>query len=186
MREYQAGLVHQGLSLQQQGWIAEAEACYRKALETDPHYVDPNHLLGVLKAQEGKAEEALRRIEMALHRAPTSALLLMNYGNILSEIGRDSEALARFDQAVALNPQLYLAWTRACFNRALELRPGFVRGRVARCMAELPVLYADGAEIDRRRAAYSVLLQALALAADQNPREYANAIDAIPPFFLPR
>lgn len=234
MREYQAGLVQQGLSLQQQGRIAEAEACYRKALETDPHDVDANHLLGVLKAQEGKAEEALRHIEIALHRAPTSALLLMNYGNILSEIGRDSEALARFDQALALNPQLYLAWTNrgstlnrlrrydeavashqraitlnpneadahynlglalhhqgqhdragACFDRALELRPGFVRASVARCMAELPVLYADEAEIDRRRAAYSVRLQALALAADQNPREYANAIDATPPFFLP-
>src|SRR5215475_9869344 len=234
MRESQADLVQQGLSLQQQGQIAEAEVCYRKVLETDPHNVDANNLLGVLKAQEGKAEEALRHIELALRGAPTSTLVLMNYGNILSEVGRDSEALARFDQALALNPQLSSVWINrggalnrlrrydeavashqraislnpseadayynlglalhhqgqhdragACFERALELRPGFVRASVARCMAELPVLYADEAEIDRRRSAYSVRLQALALAADQNPREFTNAIDATPPFFLP-
>ena len=214
--------------------MAEAEACYRKALEADPHDVNANHLLGVLKAQEGKAEEALCHIELALRGAPTSTLVLMNYGNILSEFGRDSEALARFDQALALNPQLSSVWINrgsslnrlrrydeavashqraislnpneadahynlglalhhqgrhgpagASFDRALELRPGFVRASVARCMAELPVLYADEAEIDRRRSAYSVRLQALALAADQTPREFATAIDATPPFFLP-
>jgi len=233
-RERQEGLIQQGLSLQQQGRVAEAQACYRRVLETDPQDVDANNLLSVLKAHEGKWEEALRHIEVAFHRAPTSALVLLNYGNILGEIGRELEALARFDQALAINPQLSSLWINRgsilkrlrrydeavasyqraitlnpneadthynlglalhhqgqhgrageCFDRALELSPGFLRASVARCMAELPVLYADEAEIDRRRAAYGVRLKSLALGAVQNPREIANAIEAIPPFFLP-
>jgi protein O-GlcNAc transferase len=227
-------LIQQGLALQQRGQLAEAEACYRSVLERDPNRVEANHLLGVLKAQEGKTDEALRYIEVALKQAPTSALVLMDYGNILSAVGRYAEALICFDQALAINPQMPSAWSNrgnalkrlwrydeavasheraitlgpndadahynlglslyhqgqndrssSCFNHALELKPGFVRASVARCMSELPVLYRDEPEIERRRCAYRVHLQALTHVADRDPQEFVNAIDATPPFFLP-
>src|SRR5262245_38752718 len=227
-------LIREGLALQQQGQLAEAEACYRKILAIDRQHVDANHLLGVLKAQEGRTEEALGFIEAAAAAAPDAALILMNYGNLLSEVGRHQEALSRFDRALAIDPRLSSAWSnrgntlnrlkrydeavasheRAIdlspddadalynlglslhrqgqydrangqFDRALELRPGFVKASVARCIGELQVLYADEAEIDRRRSAYRVRLQALAHVADRNPGEFASAVDATPPFFLP-
>src|SRR5215831_19384641 len=199
-REGLPNLIQQGLALQQRGQLVEAEACYRRVLERDPYQVDANHLLGILMAQEGKTDEALRYIQAALYPAPRSALILMDYGNILSAVGRHTEALMRFDQALAINPQLPSAWSNrgntlkrlwrydeavasheraitlnpndadahynlglslyhqgqndrasACFDRALELKPGFVRASVARCVAELPVLYRDEAEIEHRR-----------------------------------
>ena len=227
-------VIRQGLALQQQGQLAEAEACYRKILEIDRHHVDANHLLGVLKAQEGRTEEALGFIEAAAGAAPNATLILMNYGNILSEVGRHQEALSRFDRALAIDPQLSSVWSNrgntlnrlkrydeavasheraidlspndadalynlglslhrqghydranAHFDRALELRPGFIKASVARCVGELHVLYTDESEIDRQRSAYRVRLQALAHVADRSPREFASAIDATPPFFLP-
>ena len=131
-------VIRQGLALQQQGQLAEAEACYRKILEIDRHHVDANHLLGVLKAQEGRTEEALGFIEAAAGAAPNATLILMNYGNILSEVGRHQEALSRFDRALAIDPQLSSVWSNrgntlnrlkrydeavASHERAIDLSP---------------------------------------------------------------
>src|SRR5258705_3826038 len=106
MRDSLSDLIRHGLTLQQQGQLAEAEACYRKVLTIDRNHAEANHLLAVLKAQQGQAEEALVLIERAIAAAPDAALILMDHGIILSEIGRHHEALARFDRALSINPQL--------------------------------------------------------------------------------
>ena len=43
---------------------------------------------------------------------------------------------------------------REDFHKALAIKPDFAEARFAACFAELPILYADEAEIARRRAAY--------------------------------
>jgi len=227
-------LIRLGVAHHQQGQLTQAETYYQRVLKVDPSNVDANNLLGVIRAVEGKSEEALSYIEIAFNQVPNSPLILMNYGNVLSELGRHLEALSRFDQGLAVDPKSFSLWTNrgntlnklkrydeavacharaiainpneadphynlglslynqgqtdranASFERAISLRPGFAKATVARCVSELPVLYADEEEITRRRSAYGIRLQALVDAVDQNPREFLKGIEAIPPFFLP-
>ena len=65
-----------------------------------------------------------------------------NRGNTLHELNRYEEALASYEKAIAL-------------------KPDFGEAEFALCMAELPILYMDEAEIMTRRTAYEQRLRAL-------------------------
>jgi hypothetical protein len=47
------------------------------------------------------------------------------------------------------------------YERALAAKPDFAKARLAACMAELPVLYRNDAEVNAQRAAYERKLGAL-------------------------
>ena len=61
----------------------------------------------------------------------------------------------------------------ASYERALALKPDYFEAKFALCMAQLPVLYADEAEIAERRAAYDQELRALCREVDE-PGRAAN------------
>ena len=97
------------------------------------------HLLGVVRAQQGRAREALELMAAALKLKPDAPEILSNYGNVLKSEGRPAEALASFDRAVALKPDYAAAWSRRAqalrdlgrlpealesADRALALQPG--------------------------------------------------------------
>jgi predicted O-linked N-acetylglucosamine transferase (SPINDLY family) len=113
----QPSLSDQALLLHQKGQLAEAERLYRKALEQDPAAFAPRHLLGILKLQQGRTEEALEEIGAALKINPASPEALINYGNALKLAGRGEEALAHFDRASEARPD----HAGAPYNRAILL-----------------------------------------------------------------
>jgi protein O-GlcNAc transferase len=94
----QAGAFHQ------RGALAEAERLYARILAAAPGSFAPRHMLGVLRAQQGRNAEALDLIATALTIQPRDVGALMNYGNILNLSGRFDEALASYDRALALQP----------------------------------------------------------------------------------
>jgi protein O-GlcNAc transferase len=110
-------LCDQAVRLHQEGRLAEAEPVYLKALENEPNAFIPRHLLGILRLQQGRNEEALVLIGAALKINPDHAEALVNYGNALKQCGRAEEALASFDQALALKPD----YAGASYNRAILL-----------------------------------------------------------------
>jgi protein O-GlcNAc transferase len=67
---------------------------------------------------------------------------LYNRGNALHAVNRGQEA-------------------RANYARALVLKPDFTQARFTACMAELPILYTDEAEISAQRLAYEQQLRTL-------------------------
>jgi len=75
----------------------------------------------------------------------------------------------------------------ACFERVLSLKPDDPATKLALCMVELPILYADEAEIAERRASYAARLESLAEQVTDMPHAVALAdgIGALQPFFLP-
>jgi predicted O-linked N-acetylglucosamine transferase (SPINDLY family) len=75
---------------------------------------------------------------------------------------------------------------RASYTTAIELRPQFAATRFALCMAELPILYRDEAEIAERRAAYERRLTALCDAGDPvlNKAELSRGFGWMQPFYL--
>jgi protein O-GlcNAc transferase len=94
----QAGEFHQ------RGALVEAEKLYVQILAAAPGSFAPLHMLGVLRAQQGRTAEALDLIGAALRINPRDASALMNHGNILNLAGRFDEALASYDRALAVQP----------------------------------------------------------------------------------
>jgi hypothetical protein len=86
----------------------------------------------------GRSDEAREVFENAMHRDPTAAIVVFNYGVLESMLGRTDEAIVRFEKAVALDPDfvaarenlagLYCQVGRfrqgiAQFNEAIRIRP---------------------------------------------------------------
>ncbi|MEI8393881.1 MAG: hypothetical protein WCF85_04030, partial [Rhodospirillaceae bacterium] len=90
-----------------------------------------------------------------------------NLANVQKEQGRRAEAIAAFEQALAL-------------------RPDFPSARFGLCMAQLPVLFRDQAEIARSRADYTRQLRSLKdyALSHAGPGRIADAVGSHQPFFL--
>jgi Flp pilus assembly protein TadD len=103
-----------------------------------PQEPNANHLLGVLRFQQGRAEEAEALIGKALARAPQSAELNAHYGLVLHGLGRDQDALAALDTALVLAPdEAEVLNSRAMVLQALD-RPQDALASVERALALEP------------------------------------------------
>ncbi|WP_206955792.1 tetratricopeptide repeat protein [Trinickia acidisoli] len=91
------------------GRLADAERDYRAALDADPVHTDALHLLGVLRHQQGRHEEAAELVGRAVALRPNDAALQLNLGNALKALGRLDGAIERFRNALTLAPEFPLA-----------------------------------------------------------------------------
>lgn len=103
----------QAAALHQRGQLVEAERLYQQILAGAPKAFAPLHMLGVLRAQQGRAEEACELIAAALKINPRDAGALANYGNVLTLLGRFEEALESYDRALAMAPDAETLRNRA-------------------------------------------------------------------------
>jgi len=114
------------------GRLADAEACYRKALDLDPNYAEAGANLGVLLVASGRMEpsaenylrlgltleklrgrgEAEPVYRRALSLEPDSPKEHHELGLVLERLGRLEDAVARLQTALALDP----AFFEACHN----------------------------------------------------------------------
>src|SRR5579863_4748114 len=97
-------LNQQAIALHRSGRLAEAESLYLQVLAAEPRDFAARHFLGVIKAQSGRAEEALGDISLALEIKPDDPEALLNRANVLKVLDRQEEALAGFDRALAARP----------------------------------------------------------------------------------
>ena len=91
------------------GRLADAERDYRAAIDADPVHTDALHLLGVLRHQQGRHEEAADLVGRAVALRPNDAALQLNLGNALKALGRLDGAIERFRNALSLAPEFPLA-----------------------------------------------------------------------------
>jgi len=110
-------MAEQAVALHQRGDLGQAEALYLRILETDPRLYGPRFYMGLLKLQQGRAEEACDYLGEAVQISPDQLPALMNYGMALRAAGRPEEALAAFDRALALQPQM----AEGFYNRGVAL-----------------------------------------------------------------
>lgn len=103
-------------ALYQQGQLKEAASLYRKILSVEPAHCDANHMLGLLRMQEGRFVEAAEALANALKAQPHNAEALSNYGNVLKILGHFEEALMSYEAALSLS-EVPVFW----FNRGLVL-----------------------------------------------------------------
>jgi protein O-GlcNAc transferase len=121
-------------------------------------------------------EEALGSYDKALALKPEWAEAWLGRGNVFTELKRYEEAFAAYDKALALKPNLENAWlgrgnillefnsidrALADYQRALEIKKDIFAARVACCLAELQIIYADEHDVISRRTRYQKKLGAL-------------------------
>lgn len=110
-----AAAVHANLAfaLAATGDVAAAETHYRRAIALAPDEPQMVLNLGAMLTARHRADEALAVYDAA----PASPALLSNRGMALACLGRETEAEARYRQALALDP----AYRKAAFNLAYVL-----------------------------------------------------------------
>ena len=111
-------LLAQAVDLHGQGRLTEAEKLYERVLAASPGLTGARHMLGVLRAQQGRNQEAFNLIAPVVAANPRDVLALANFGNVLSALHRWEEALQNFDLALALAPDYPDVWC----NRANVLQ----------------------------------------------------------------
>ncbi len=112
------GLLKQALAFHQSGNLGDAERLYLQLMRAAPKDATAPHLLGVVRAQQGRNSEALELMDAALKLKPNAPEVLSNYGNVLRTEGRFAEALASYDKALAAKP----AYAATLAKRAMVLR----------------------------------------------------------------
>ena len=139
-------------ALHRSGQLAEAERLYRDVLAADPRDFPARHLLGIIRAQRGHYEEALREIDAALALKPDDTDAHLNRANVLKVMGRAEEALAGYARALDLKP----GWPQALNNRILGVNVIEDFGSLAAVTAASDAIwftspYAATAELDAGR-----------------------------------
>ena len=135
-----AALLERAVAHHQHGQLALAEDAYRAILKARPGDFHALHLLGVLRAQQARLDEAVVLIGKALAIDPKSAEANSNLGNALQGLHRHAEAIASYDRALALRPAYAEALNHrgnslqalnrydeaiASYHRVLAIQPNF-------------------------------------------------------------
>ena len=81
-------------------------------LALDPEHPEALHLLGAVRFQQGRLGDAEPLMRRSIEHRPVP-LALANYAAVLTA-GREHDALARLDEALAINP----VHQRVLFQRA--------------------------------------------------------------------
>jgi Flp pilus assembly protein TadD len=96
--------LNMGIVLESEGKLAEAEAEFRRALETEPQHVKARSSLGSLLFKRGRVDEA-RAVLEALHRErPEDVQVCLNLGAVYENTGRLPEAEALYRSILAREP----------------------------------------------------------------------------------
>lgn len=139
-----------GLAAQADGRASEAEALYLESLHLLPGRASTLANLGAVLLQQGRAAEALARLDASLqaslHLSPgtssqqrpgaDAAPALAHRAEALMHLGRDAEALAAFDTLLGLQPSPRARLRRAECLARLGRQPEALPEAVALCAAE--------------------------------------------------
>jgi protein O-GlcNAc transferase len=107
----------QSLAVHRAGRIAEAENGYRQILRADAGFFPALHMLGFLKAQQGKYDEAITLLNKAVRKNPSDMAAQAHYAAALMAAMRFEEALAAYDRVLARDPRHF----EALYNRGVLL-----------------------------------------------------------------
>ena len=172
----------------------DALKCFGRALALRPKYADAHNNRGMVLMLLKREEDALAAFERALAADPGHADALKNRIAALSALNRHDEALlpqtgnaeALYSRGKLLTELNRHAEAVASHREALAARPGYADAAFAACIAELPILYADEAEVVRQRQAYEQSLRALSkdFEAGRLQGDLAKAMSSNQPFLL--
>lgn len=157
-------LVARGRQKQLQEWDwAGAEALLRQAIAANPSHAEAHFALAHLLVATGRTDEGLVQAATATELDPLSPLMVSLHAGFLTAAGRSPEAQRRLADALALQPDF---WIALAIRGSIALE----RGDTATAIADL------GRSVETSRRA-SQILALLAIAhAQAGQRERAEAV----------
>ena len=132
-------LFEQGVAAHRNGNLVQAEKLYRQVLRAEADNFPALHMLGFLKAQQEKYDEAITLLNKAVRQNPGDPAARAHHAHALMAAQRLDEALAAYDGVLAVQPARFEAhYNRgvllsqlqrfeealAALDRALALQPG--------------------------------------------------------------
>ncbi len=99
-------MLNDAISHHLEGALKDAEALYRRVLESDPHQPQALSLLGMILMSGSRHAEAEMLFARHMSVEPGNPMTLLNLGRLLQARGEDGEAIALFRQAIAGMPAL--------------------------------------------------------------------------------
>jgi Flp pilus assembly protein TadD len=106
MRQTINDIVEQGKAHHRAGRLAQAEACYRQALASDPAQTDALQLMGVIAAQVGKHDLAVQWIGQAVAARPNIGSYHNNLGTAYRGAGNRQRAIECYRRSIEVDPAL--------------------------------------------------------------------------------
>jgi Flp pilus assembly protein TadD len=91
-------------ALLSEGKLSQAESACRGILATSPNNSAATHLLGLIRARSGDAQEGERFMRRSIELEPRDPTLRVNFANHLRRSGRLAEAEAAYRNALQLAP----------------------------------------------------------------------------------
>ena len=161
-------LFEEALAHHRAGRLSEAELLYRRIVAADPRHADSLHLLGMIACQVGRHDLAVGLIGAAIAIESAVAEYYSNLGVALKELGRLDQALASFDNALALKPD----YAHAAAHR----KDAFARGNDPVFMTDLGNALQRQGLLDEAVAAHR---QAIALKPDFAEAHYNLGITLV-------
>ena len=108
-------LFEQGVAAHRAGRLDQAEKLYREVLRADAGNFPALHMLGFLKAQQGRYDDAIVLLHKAVRKNPVDPAALAHYAHALMAAQRLKEALAAYDRLLAIEPRHF----EAHYNRGV-------------------------------------------------------------------
>jgi predicted O-linked N-acetylglucosamine transferase (SPINDLY family) len=100
----------QAFKAHQQGQYELAEKGYTAILQNNPNHAASLHLLGCLKKQQNKYNQAVQLIETAIGIAPNIAIYHYNLGFAYFDMLKIQQAIDAWQKTIALDPKLIDAY----------------------------------------------------------------------------
>jgi len=122
------------------GDLAAAAELYSAVLAAEPTHFGAAHMLGILRMQQSRFQDAERQLRRALQLDPYAAEALNHLGMSLRSLERLDEAIDAYDRAIGLRPSYAEAFCNrgnalrllgrreaalASYDRAVALRPNY-------------------------------------------------------------
>lgn len=117
-------LFHQAMAHHQAGRLREAEANYRDVLAANPRHTGALGYLGLLAHQMGHSEAGIDLLRKAIASDKRSAEPHYNLARILSDCGRDDEAIVHNRKVLEISPDFPGAHNNLAALLLLHGRPG--------------------------------------------------------------
>ena len=91
--------------------VEQAESLYNQCLDLSPSHVDCHRGLAVLLAESGRPDSGMRLLKNWATQNPGASAPLVELARLNTEYGEPKVAERYLDQALAINPGDYRAWS---------------------------------------------------------------------------
>lgn len=140
------GMVH----LQFDHDIKAAEAEFDRARALNPNYARAWHHLGILRAYQGRAQDAIDAMRRARELEPTMPLYTANYGHLLYHARRYDEAIEHLRPLLSAQPRFDQA-------RSILIRALVAKGDAKAALDQLPLRVTDAPNLSDAGLVYAHL-----------------------------